>query len=85
MLFDSLQSEPKEPKEPKETKETKDSMEADDQAAITEVTPDENEESKSKGYFMFLGDTVPSFYRRPSSSKEGLFSVIPCGKAAREG
>ena len=34
----------------------------------------------SKGYFMFLGDTVPSFYRRPSSSMEGLFSLIPCGE-----
>lgn len=34
----------------------------------------------SKGYFMFLGDTVPSFYRRPSSSMEGLLSLIPCGK-----
>lgn len=39
----------------------------------------------SKGYFMFLGDTVPSFYRRPSSSMEGLLSIIPCGKNFFEG
>ena len=34
----------------------------------------------AKGYFMFLGDTnVPSFFRRPSSSTDGIFAIIPCG------
>ena len=34
----------------------------------------------AKGYFMFLGDTnVPSFFRRPSSSNDGIFAIIPCG------
>ena len=74
MLFDSLQTE---------------SMEVEEQAEITEIAPaggaEENEESKGKGYYMFLGDTVPTFYRRPSSSSEGLFSVIPCGTIESEG
>ena len=38
----------------------------------------------TKGYFMFLGDTVPSFYRRPSSSFDGLLTVIPCGGSGDE-
>ena len=33
----------------------------------------------ARGYFMFLGDTVPSFYRRPHSSFDGLLTAIPCG------
>ena len=35
--------------------------------------------SGARGYFMFLGDTVPSFYRRPHSSFDGLLTAIPCG------
>lgn len=42
--------------------------------------PETAESAKSsKGYYMFLGDTVPSFYRRPHSSSDGLFTLIPCG------
>ncbi|KAK8791652.1 hypothetical protein WA538_002857 [Blastocystis sp. DL] len=49
-----------------------------------DTTPNESKKEESarsgpRGYFMFLGDTVPSFYRRPSSSFDGLFTVIPCG------
>lgn len=46
-----------------------------------EVEEPETAESakSSKGYYMFLGDTVPSFYRRPHSSSDGLFTLIPCG------
>ena len=38
-----------------------------------EVEEPETAESakSSKGYYMFLGDTVPSFYRRPHSSSDG--------------
>ena len=37
----------------------------------------------ARGYFMFLGDTVPSFYRRPHSSSDGLLTAIPCGTFRR--
>ena len=47
-----------------------------------EVEEPETAESakSSNGYYMFLGDTVPSFYRRPHSSSDGLFTLIPCGE-----
>ena len=55
-----------------------------------DTTPNESKKEESarsgpRGYFMFLGDTVPSFYRRPSSSFDGLFTVIPCGRSEQRG
>lgn len=42
--------------------------------------PKKEEKGGSRGFFMYLGDTVPSFYRRPHSSPDGVLTVIPCGK-----
>ena len=54
-------------------------MEAETESATTENDASESTKTTGKGYYMFLGDTVPSFYRRPNSSKDGLFTLIPCG------
>lgn len=54
-------------------------------ATPSDFKKDESVRSGPRGYFMFLGDTVPSFYRRPSSSLDGLFTVIPCGRSERRG
>ena len=42
--------------------------------------PKKEEKGGTRGFFMYLGDTVPSFYRRPHSSSDGVLTVIPCGK-----
>lgn len=89
MLFDYSSA----PPEPEPEPEVEMEIESESQPEVkTTSQPDperpqgdmpvegEEETKTAKGYFMFLGDTaVPSFYRRPSSSKEGLFAVIPCG------
>ncbi|KAK8809006.1 CAF assembly factor complex subunit b [Blastocystis sp. subtype 4] len=41
--------------------------------------PKKEEKGGTRGFFMYLGDTVPSFYRRPHSSSDGVLTVIPCG------
>lgn len=41
--------------------------------------PKKEEKGGARGFFMYLGDTVPSFYRRPHSSPDGVLTVIPCG------
>ena len=80
MLFDYSQT-------PEE--ENGDEMEVEGETANTTIETEETEVDKqakntSKGYYMFLGDTVPSFYRRPSSSSEGLFALIPCAEHIAE-
>ena len=80
MLFDYSQT---------AEEENGDEMEVEGETVNPTIETEETEVDKqvkniAKGYYMFLGDTVPSFYRRPSSSSEGLFALIPCGKHIRE-
>ena len=54
-------------------------MQVEAETPATENDASDSTKTTNKGYYMFLGDTVPSFYRRPHSSKDGLFTLIPCG------